>query len=70
MKLPKTVIMLSGMYEAPLILSHGAIIYSVMGVDNIAQVLFLEDSDKKLGRTRCHLPINWLTFQLATRRHA
>ena len=41
MKLPKTMIMLSGMYEAPHILSHEAIIYNVMGVDNIA----LDDSD-------------------------
>ena len=47
MKLPKTMIMLSGMYEAPHIhvLSQGAI-NCVIGVDNIIQVLALGDSGK------------------------
>ena len=45
MKLQKTMIMLSGMYEAPHILSQGAI-NCVIGVDNITQVLALGDSGK------------------------
>ena len=37
--------------------SWGYMIYTVMGVDNIAQILALDDSEE-LDRTRCHASSN------------